>query len=124
VLAASLPKLAPNVLEEALNELMFLRHVKSIEGLEQLVRVSTGNMAASKKAIHVLANIDDDTAIEALARILRTQEFDAAVRRAALHALSSSRSEHALQLLKDFAATNDSLAQEVSAQLKKAASAK
>ncbi len=124
VLAASLPKLAPNVLDEALNELMFLRHVKSIEGLEQLVRVSTGNMAASRKAIHVLANIDDDEAVEALARILRNQELDVTVRRAALHALSSSRSEHALRLLEDFAATNDSLAQEVSAQLKKAAGAK
>jgi HEAT repeat protein len=124
VLAASLPKLAPNVLDEALNELMFLRHVKSIEGLEQLVRVSKANMAASKKAIHVLGNIDDDEAVEALARLLRHQELDVTVRRAALHALSSSRSEHALRLLKDFAATNDSLAQEVSAQLKKAAGAK
>ena len=36
VLASSLLKLAPNVLDEALDELMFLRHLKTIEGWRHL----------------------------------------------------------------------------------------
>jgi hypothetical protein len=124
VLAASLIKLAPNVLDEALNELMFLRHVKSLEGLEKLIHCETRNVAAAKKAIHVLANIDDDEASHALARLLRDEKLDNQVRRSALGALSSSRSEISKQLLKDFAATKDPLAEEVSAQLKKAAAGK
>jgi hypothetical protein len=123
VLASSLPKLAPNVLDQALNELMFLRHVKSIEGLETLIRIENGNVVASKKAIHVLANIDDDQALLALTRVLGNEALDNRVRRAALSALSSHRSEVAKRLLNDFAATGSPLAQEVSADLKKAAAA-
>lgn len=124
VLAASLPKLAPSVLDEALNELMFLRHVKSIQGLERLIRVSKGNPAPVKKAIQVLANIEDDEAVQALIRLLRNEELDKQVRRAALHVLSTNGSPLATQLLKDFSVTKDSLAEEVSAVLKKAAGAK
>jgi len=124
VLAASLTKLAPNILDEALNELMFLRHVKSIEGLEELIRTASGNLGASRKAVQILANIDEDEAVDSLARILRNAELDDKVRRAALHALSAKKSEHALQFLKDFAASENSFAQEVSAELKKAAAAK
>ncbi|HUK47617.1 MAG TPA: HEAT repeat domain-containing protein, partial [Terriglobales bacterium] len=124
VLAASLAKLAPNVLDEALNELMFLRHVKSIEGLETLIRSSRGNSASVNKAVQVLANIDDDEAIEVLSKLLRDDGVDHAARRAALRALSTNRSTLASQLLKDFAATKDPLAAEVAAILKKAAAAK
>lgn len=124
VLAASLPKLAPNVVDEALNELMFLRHVKSIQGLEKLIRSEIGNLAVVKKAMQVLANIDDDEALQSLAGMLRDEKLDNHVRRSALQALSSSRADLAKQLLKDFAATKGQLAEEVSAQLKKAAAAK
>jgi HEAT repeat protein len=124
VLAASLSKLAPNVLDEALNELMFLRHAKSIEGLEKLARSETGNVAAVKKAIQVLANIDDDEALHSLARLLTDEKLDNSVRRSTLHALSSNRSELANRLLKDFSAKKDPLAQEASDHLKKAAAAK
>ncbi len=121
VLAASLPKLAPNILDEALNELMFLRHVKSIAGVENLIRSAVENVGASKKAVQVLANIDEDEALDALARILGNTALDNKVRRAALSVLSAKKSEHASQLLNDFAATDDALAKEVSAELKKAA---
>jgi HEAT repeat protein len=124
VLADSLPRLAPNVLDEALNELTFLRHVKSIQGLENFVRVTKGNAALVKKAIQVLANIDDDEAVQSLARLLRDQQLDEQVRRAALNALSRNTSALAVRLLKDFSALNDPLAAEVSAELKKAATAK
>lgn len=124
VLAASLPRLAPNVLDEALNELTFLRHVKSIEGLENFVRVTKGNVASVKKAIQVLAKIDDDDAVQSLARLLREQQLEEQVRRAALNALSRNESALAMQLLKNFSALKDPLAAEVSAELKKAAAAK
>jgi HEAT repeat protein len=123
VLAGSLKRLSPNVLDQALNELMFLRHVRTIEGIEDLIKSATGNTTACRKAVQVLANIDDDEAVQSLARILRNQELDLTVRRAAFHALSANKDPLALQLLKDFSATTGVLAAEVSAQLKKAAAA-
>ncbi len=54
VLANSLLKLAPNILDEALDELMFLRHVKTIEGLETFICGAGTNLAAAKKAVQVL----------------------------------------------------------------------
>ena len=47
VLAASLPKLGPKVLDQALDELMFLRHAKTVLSLEQFVRDGSGSLAAS-----------------------------------------------------------------------------
>jgi HEAT repeat protein len=124
VLAGSLTKLAPNVLDEALNELIFLRHVKSIEGVEKLIRSETENAAGVKKAIQVLAIIDDDEALHTLARLANDDKLGHTIRRSALHALTSNRSETAQQILKDFAAKPGPFAEEVSAQLKKAAAGK
>jgi HEAT repeat protein len=125
VLANSLSKLAPNVVDEALNELMFLRHVKTITGLEEFVcGAAAGNLGAAKKAIQVLAAIDVDEALESLATLMRNHNLDLAIRRAALHALSSNRSSEAVDLLKEFAKTGGPLADEAGSALKKAASAK
>jgi HEAT repeat protein len=123
VLAACLPKLAPNVQDDALNELMFLRHVKSIPGLETLIHSGQASIGASKKAIQILANIDDDEASQALARILGDHKLDGQVQRTALRSLTAHRSEVAIQLLKEFAAAEGPLAREFSAELKKAAAA-
>jgi hypothetical protein len=116
--------LAPNVLDEALNELIFLRHVKSIEGVEKLIRSETENAAGVKKAIQVLAIIDDDEALHTLARLANDDKLGHIIRRSALHALTSNRSETAQQILKDFAEKPGPFAEEVSAQLKKAAAGK
>jgi hypothetical protein len=124
VLAGSLPKLAPNILDEALDELMFLRHPKTIPGLEAFVCTAGSNIAASRKAIQVLAAVDVDEALESLARLLRNDALDSGVRRAALHALSNNRSSEAIALLKEFAATHGPLAAEAGTALKKAAAAK
>jgi hypothetical protein len=124
VLANSLLKLAPNILDEALDELMFLRHVKTIEGLEAFICGAGTNLAASKKAIQVLNAIDVEEALEALAMLLRNDKVDIAVRRAALQALSNNRSEEAVALLKEFAKTHGPLAQEAGSALRKAAAAK
>jgi HEAT repeat protein len=103
---------------------MFLRHVKTIEGLETFVCGAGTNLAASKKAIQVLNAIDVEEALEALAMLLRNDKVDIAVRRAALQALSNNRSEEAVALLQEFAKTHGPLAQEAGLALKKAAAAK
>jgi hypothetical protein len=56
--------------------------------------------------------------------LLRDQQLDQQVRRAALNALSRNTSALAVRLLNDFSALKDPLAAEVSAELKKAATAK
>ena len=124
VLAGSLLKLAPNILDEALDELMFLRHVKTIEGLETFICGAVTNLAASRKAIQVLNAIDVDEALESLATLLRNETLDIVVRRAALHALSNNRSPEAVALLQEFAKTHYPLAAEAGTALKKAAAAK
>lgn len=124
VLANSLLKLAPNILDEALDELMFLRHVKTIEGLEAFICGAGSNVAASRKAIQVLNAIDVEEALEALAMLLRNESLDITVRRSALHALSNNRSEEAVALLQEFAKTHGQLAAEAGSALKKAAAAK
>ena len=124
VLAGSLLKLAPNILDEALDELMFLRHVKTIEGLETFICGAGTNLAASRKAIQVLNAIDVDEALESLATLLRNETLDIVVRRAALHALSNNRSPEAVALLQEFAKTQGALAEEAGNALKKAAGAK
>lgn len=124
VLAASLSKLAPSVAAHALDELMFLRHPKTVGPLCDFVRTSGSNVAAAKKAIHILANIDDDEALQALATICRNDRLDKDIGRAALHVLTSNRSSEALQLLQELSETQGSLAQEAGAALKKAAGAK
>jgi len=124
VLANSLLKLAPNILDEALDELMFLRHVKTVDGLEAFICGAGTNLAASKKAIQVLNAIDVEEALEALAMILRNETVDIVVRRSALQALSNNRSEEAVALLQEFAKTHGQLAVEAGSALKKAAGAR
>jgi HEAT repeat protein len=103
---------------------MFLRHVKTIEGLEAFICGAGTNLAAAKKAVQVLNAIDVEEALEALAMLLRNESVDITVRRNALHALSNNRSEEAVALLQEFAKTHCQLADEAGSALKKAAAAK
>ena len=118
VLAASLSKLAPKVLDEALDELTFLRHGKTITGLEEFVRDGNGSLAASKKALQVLASIDDDDALKALDRLFRMEELDSGIRRTALGAICKNSSPLALTLLQELAAIRGPFTDEIRAQLK------
>jgi HEAT repeat protein len=122
VLAASLPRLAPNVLNEALDELMFLKHPKSVDGLETFVTSVDGNVLSSAKAVQVLANIDDDDALHALGRLLANEHLDNTIRRAALAALSANHAPLAKKLLKDLAKASAQITGE--AAFKNAAGAK
>lgn len=118
VLSESLPKLAPSVLDEALDELMFLRHVKTIAGLEAFVRDGCGGLAASRKVIQVLSCIEDDEALESLERIFRLEELDGRIRRAALAGLYKNQAPHAVKLLQDLAAMGGPFTDEIRSQLK------
>jgi HEAT repeat protein len=118
-LSASLSKLAPNILEEALNELMFLKDVAAIKGLEELLTSEHGNRASLKKAVQALACISDDAALHALANAFRLENLDSEIRRAALTAICKEKSPLALTLLKELATTRGPLADEVRNELRK-----
>jgi HEAT repeats len=118
VLAASLSKFAPSVVDEALDELMFLRHVKTVAGLEEFIGSGKGSLASSRKALQVLATIDDDDALHALARLFHQEELDSKLRRAALNTLCRHQSPVAVELLQQLAADHGPLADEARAELK------
>jgi hypothetical protein len=118
-LSASLSKLAPNILDEALDELMFLQDVTAIKGLEELLNGGHGNRASSKKAVQALACISDDAALHALANVFRMENFDSEIRRAALSAICKEKSPLAVTLLKELATTTGPLADEVRSELRK-----
>jgi hypothetical protein len=119
ILAASLPKLAPKVLDQALDELMFLRHVNTIPTLEEFVSGDLGGLAASTKAVQILACIEDDEALHALVRLFRTEHLDNRIRRSALSSLCRNVSPIAVQLLQELAASHGPLGEVVRSELEK-----
>jgi HEAT repeat protein len=119
VLSLSLAKLSPKVLDQALDEMMFMRQVKTIAGLEAFVGAATAaNVAAARKAIQVMACIDDDEALHAMARLFRIEKLDSRIRRAALTAICKNQSSVAVEVLQELANTRGSLAEEVRNELK------
>jgi len=121
VLAASLTKLAPNVLDEALDELTFLKNASAsaITDLEEFVGGAQSSLAAKRKALQVLGSIHDDGALYALTRVFRMEELDAGLRKASLQTVANHRSPLADTLLKELAASWGPLAEEAKAALEK-----
>jgi HEAT repeat protein len=121
VLAAALPKLAPNVLDEAIDELMFLKNASAsaITDLEEFVGSAKSSPASKRKALQALGSIQDDGALYALARLFRMEELEAGMRKASLLALTNHRSAFADTLLKELAANWGPLAEEAKAALVK-----
>jgi HEAT repeat protein len=117
VLAAALPKLAPEILDEALDELMYMRHEGAVSDLESFVSGRNGNVASTKKAVHALGATDDDAAVFALGRLFRMEELDGGVRRAVLAAVAKHPSDTALKMLEDFAANWGPLNEEARVEL-------
>jgi HEAT repeat protein len=85
--------------------------------LEEFIGTS-GNPAGARKALQVLAAIDDDDALHALARLFHREELDSKLRRAALNALCQHQSPVAVELLQQLAASRGSLADEARAELR------
>jgi HEAT repeat protein len=119
VLAAALPKLSPATLDEALDELMYLRHEGAIADLEAFVSARTGNLACMKKAVQALGSIEGDAAIYALGRLFRLEELDNAVRRSALIAVGKHPSPIAMKMLAEFAGNWGALAEEARNELER-----
>lgn len=119
VLAAALPKLAPEILDEALDELMYLRCEGAIADLETFVSGRHGNLACSKKAVMALGSIEGDAAVFALARLFRMEELDNAVRRAALAAIGKNRASVSQKILEEFAASWGPLTDDAKSELER-----
>ena len=119
VLSAALTELAPNVLDEALDELTFLKNASAsaITDLEDFVRGKRSSPASKRKALQALASIQDDGALYALGKLFRIEELDPGLRRAALTAISNHRSPLALTLLKQLSLTWGPLAEEAKKEL-------
>ena len=119
VLAASLSKLAPANLDEALDELMFVKNASAVADLEQFIAGQLHNSAGSNKAVQVLGAIKDDSALQALSRLFRMEELDRNVRKAALLAISNNPSLLATTLLGQLAGIWGPLAADARAELEK-----
>lgn len=121
VLAAALPKLAPNVLDEAIDELMFMKNASAsaITDLEEFVGSPQSSPASKRKALQALGSIQDDGALYAMARLFRMEELEAGLRKASLMAITNHRSPFADTLLKELAASWGPLAAEAKAALEK-----
>src|SRR5208282_3594741 len=69
-LAEALPHLKVQVLDMALDELVFLKDAESVEGLQQFVLAKTGSRAgALEKAVRALASIGSGQALEVLGKV-------------------------------------------------------
>jgi hypothetical protein len=119
VLAAALPDLAASVLDEALDELTFLKNASAsaITDLEDFVRGKHNSPSAKRKALLALGSIHDDGALYALTRLFRIEELDPGLRRAALKAISNQRSPLALTQLRQLASSWGPLAEEAKKEL-------
>jgi HEAT repeat protein len=119
ILAASLSHLAPEVLDEALDELRFLKDARAVADLESFISSRKGNAGGLKKAVQALGSIKEDEALYALTRLFRMEELDRGIRRAALNAISSNSSPVAENLLQELAANWGPLAEEARIELDK-----
>lgn len=119
VLASSLSKFAPDVLGEALDELMFMKDGSAIAPLEDFIGNRNTSPAFAKKAIQALASINDEAALHALVRLYRIEELDGNIRRASLTAIANHRSPAAHRILTELAESWGPLAAEARNELEK-----
>gem|GEM_PF-1468811 len=119
ILAASLSHLAPEVLDEALDELRFLKDACAVADLESFISQRKGNAGALKKAVQALGSIKEDEALYALTRLFRMEELDRGIRRAVLTGISSNNSPVAERLLQELAANWGPLSEEARSELDK-----
>ena len=119
ILAASLSYLAPEILDEALDELRFLKDARAVADLECFISSRRANAAGLKKAVQALGSIKDDAALYSLNRLFRMEELDRGVRRTALNAISSNNSPVAEKLLQELAANWGPLSEEARSELEK-----
>ena len=117
VLAEALPKLAPDLLDETLDELMFLKDPKTIPAIGKFIVAGKGSVAILRKAVQILALIPGDAALDQFADILLAGTLDPELRRTALRRLSAAKTEQSLETVKKLAESADRLAAEARASL-------
>ena len=111
--AEALPYLKAEVLDMALDELVFLKDPESVEGLQQFILAKTGSRpGALEKAVRALASIGTGQALEVLGKVLSDTGQAQFVRNTALLALTGSSLPSAKRILAEFIrlAPNDPLA--------------
>jgi len=112
VMAESLTRLAPGVLDQVLDELLFVKDPATIHDLERFVADGHGNPAVLRKAIQVLTCIPGDEHLHALARLISSKKLGPGPRQMAMTAISRDPSPEARRLLEEFAERQDELAGE------------
>jgi HEAT repeat protein len=111
--AEALPHLKAQVLDMALDELIFLKDPKSVDGLQQFVLGTTGSRTgALEKAVRALATIGSPPALDALGKVLANPAQAPFVRNTALLSLGRNSLPAAKRILAEFIrlAPNDPLA--------------
>jgi len=117
VLAEALPKLAPDLLDEATDELMFMKDPKTIPAIGKYVVAGKGSVAMLRKAVQILALMPGDASLEQFSNILLAGTLDPELRRTALKHLSSAKTEQSMETMKKLAESTDRLAAEARASI-------
>ena len=117
VLAEALPKLVPDLLDEALDELMFLKDPKTVPAIGKFIVAGKGSVAMLRKAVQILALMPGDAMLEQFSSILLAGTLDPELRRTALKHLSAAKTEQSLETMKKLADSADHLAAEARATL-------
>ncbi len=79
-LAASLSSLASDVLDQALDELMYLKPPETVPELEEFIACPRSNAAARRKACQVLGLVPGNSSLDALARLSQKADLEADLR--------------------------------------------
>lgn len=125
VLAEGLPFLHPQVMDDVLSELMFLRDPVSLPSLEQLIFVDSRGAKTTIQCVQTLSHIPGPAAELILVRVFTDASLDTTVRRSAIAALVRSESPETLKAVKAFILTNpeDPLCEEIQRTLNAAGKA-
>lgn len=101
--AEALPHLKAQVLDMALDELIFLKDPDSVDGLQQFVLATSGSRTgAVEKAVRALATIGSRQAVEVLGKVLANPGQAPFVRNTALLALGRNSLPGAREILAEF----------------------
>jgi HEAT repeat protein len=118
VFADALPFLHPQVMEEVLGELLFLRDPVCLPALERLIFQDVRGTRLLLTCVQTLAAIPGPTAEKLLIRVLTESSMEMPARRMALSALTRSQSSEIDVVLRNFArSSNDPMAAEAAKAL-------
>jgi len=86
IIADCLVSLAPSVVEHGLDEVLFLRSIDCIPGLQELLESEKTSMVVGRKALQVLSATPGEEAVAALERVAQSSTASITIRQAALEA--------------------------------------